>query len=103
MRLLAGVRGSLGLPLGFGRAAESRPKDTDIFSGSQFAADRFHIAPGEERAPIAGERNRAQLAPAQPCCNRLGRNMEDSGYLRLGVDKWRCGHAHIVSQSSRPQ
>src|SRR5271165_418241 len=78
---------------------QSRPKLTDVFRRSQSSPDRLHITRREKRAPVACQRDRAQISTAQPCSNRLWRDAEDGSDLNLGVDEWRS-HAPIIAPPS---
>jgi hypothetical protein len=82
-------------------------KSTRTFS---LAAKRRPIAstsPRKEWSPVACQRDRREIAAAQPSSNRLRKGVEDGCDLRLGVDEW-CSRAinlcgtHLPSKTKCP-
>jgi hypothetical protein len=73
------------------------PEHAHVLAGSERPSDRLHIAQREKRPPVARQRDRAQIAAAQPRPDRLGRDAKDSSDFRLGVYEGRS-HAPKIGR-----
>jgi hypothetical protein len=63
-----------------------------VLAGSEAAPDRVHIAQREKRAPVARQRDRAQIAATQPGGDRFGLDAQDCADFGLGEQE---GHREL--------